>query len=139
MSEYDQIKAEYYYKECKKNHLCVKCYKPLEPDVLGNYATMCPKCLSKRRKADAAPKKANTLCWNCAHSVPAVSVDGKRYEYGCEWSIKQEPVPGWDAEETEVRSQFNRYTPKMLRSYNVRRCPKFVKGGVRGRKPRKTG
>ena len=54
----------------------------------------------------------HSLCWCCKHSV----------DNGCEWSAVGKPVPGWEAVE-DICDATTR-----LSSYNVKRCPKFVRG-----------
>lgn len=62
-----------------------------------------------------------TLCWECANSVPDKS--GKR---GCAWSRSFKPVPGWDADETWLYG--SKRDRRSVQSYNVRQCPEFVRG-----------
>ena len=48
----------------------------------------------------------------------------KNFAYGCEWSERFEPVPGWKATQTLLDSGSERY----VKSYCITECPKFVKG-----------
>lgn len=50
-------------------------------------------------------KKEYSLCWKCKKSTKS----------GCEWAKNFKPVPGWTAKPT-------------IRGYNVKKCPKFVRG-----------
>lgn len=60
-----------------------------------------------------------TLCWCCKNAVP--DAEGRR---GCEWSIYNQKVPGWDADRVILSDQEECRTW----SYIVKRCPKFVRG-----------
>ena len=51
-----------------------------------------------------------TVCWDCANACG-----------GCSWSAKLEPVPGWQAEETQVSIQKG----GILDSMRVTGCPQF--------------
>lgn len=85
----------------------------------------CRKCdeIARHHASDQIPANA-TLCWCCENAVPKKDKDGK-YTAGCAWSIKRQPVPGW-----EVSQIVNRYNDDgtIERSYCVTRCPKFVRG-----------
>ena len=63
---------------------------------------------------------AQTLCWKCKNAVPGP-------EAGCPWSERFEPVEGWEAEFTQVRSQRNRARIE-VESYCVIKCPLFEEG-----------
>ena len=139
MSDYDRLKAKYYYSECVKLHLCPKCYKPIEPDAQGCYTVHCEDCRRKRRKkqkdSDERGTKA-TLCWHCKHAVPVPNGEG--YLYGCKWSIERKPVEGWETEKKEIKCYSAKSKSKStLISYNVIKCPKFLEGRTDG-KYRKT-
>lgn len=60
-----------------------------------------------------------TLCWDCRKACG-----------GCSWSEHDEhlPVPGWTAEETQVRMKNDVYAP----SYRVDACPEFERDGIGG-------
>jgi hypothetical protein len=55
-------------------------------------------------------KHAETICWSCEKAC------GK-----CVWSSKEQPVPGWEAEETFIR---NTSAPSYA-SYRVKSCPEY--------------
>ncbi len=57
-----------------------------------------------------------TLCWCCAKAVNG----------GCSWSNKFEPVDGWRAEPSTVRSNITG-TPRVA-TWLVIECPEFVEG-----------
>lgn len=64
-----------------------------------------------------------TLCWCCKNAVPEKDSKGI-YICGCEWSIKSEPVPGWEVSSAGlVFEQGHSYM-----TYCVSRCPKFERG-----------
>lgn len=48
----------------------------------------------------------DSLCWHCRNALG-----------GCSWSMRFEPVEGWDAKHT-----------KRYNSYKVYSCPQFVRG-----------
>ena len=76
--------------------------------------------LSRINEAGYAKSKAGkdmTICWKCRHALPKIV--RAHYIRGCEWSIKHQPVPGWDAEKKIVEDRL---------SYKVHKCPKFEKG-----------
>ena len=53
------------------------------------------------------------LCWSCGNAYG-----------GCEWTDRFEPVPGWDATQTLL----DQGAERMVRSYCIKSCPKYVKG-----------
>lgn len=55
----------------------------------------------------------DTLCWHC-----------KKFSGLCSWSDRFEPVNGWKAEKTSVKTERN----TLIDSYIVRECPEFVEG-----------
>ena len=117
---------EYYRIKTKVMHKCNNCGARVLPDVYGKYASRCDKCLeleAKRQleKRNAEGTKVHTLCWSCIHSVPRL-VDGV-YVHGCEWSLRFEPVEGWDAEPHSTKLS----KEKTITSYHVKKCPKYVK------------
>lgn len=63
-------------------------------------------------------EKSSQLCWTCLNAVP--NAEAGR---GCEWSTKFEPVPGWEAEEQQMRAIY-RGGPRVT-TYRVRGCPKY--------------
>lgn len=65
----------------------------------------------KRRKPY---NDGGTLCWKCGN-------------YSCSWIKKLEPIPGWSAKPTKVRSVGHRPGVNEIDSYTVRKCPEYVK------------
>ena len=66
--------------------------------------------------------KHKTLCWDCEW---AAGKDGK-----CPWASRFEPVPGWNAIPTKVRT-----TERLVESFDVYDCPLFeladvIKSGI---------
>jgi hypothetical protein len=59
---------------------------------------------------------ANSLCWSC-----------KRATGTCSWSRNFEPVPGWEAEKTEVKNTYGKERFEMIASYDVKACPLYIK------------
>ena len=74
-----------------------------------------------RRAGRPTTQKAQTLCWNCANSVPC-----KRDGTGCSWSRRFIPVEGWTAEQAWL-GLCNK-DGKVTDTYTVHACPQFVKG-----------
>lgn len=65
-------------------------------------------------------KHSRQLCWTC-----------RRTSYGlCPWFSGYEPVNGWDATPTKVRTGMMR--DKSVDSYHVKSCPLYEKGRERG-------
>lgn len=58
-------------------------------------------------------KEAETICWKCKNACNS----------GCEWSRAFKPVPGWDVEAVEFIDNY-----KLVTSFRVISCPKFIKG-----------
>lgn len=97
-------------------------FRYLYPTELG---AMFDKAIEKRRTKEQEVKKGQkpgkskeTLCWHCYHIVPNRS--GTK---GCEWSMYDKPVPGWDATETTLTVGMG----NVEKSYCVHSCPKFRK------------
>lgn len=67
-----------------------------------------------------------TLCWTCEKS-------GYGNVSECSWERKFEPVDGWDADATIVRHN-NSGGVRETDSYNVKRCPGYVKENRNGKK-----
>lgn len=65
-------------------------------------------------------KKRDSICWECANSVP-----NPKKKIGCEWSCHAKEVPGWTA--TPHWSSTRAGTPFEM-SYRVYECPKFIRG-----------
>lgn len=57
--------------------------------------------------------REQTLCWECKNACG-----------GCSWSKNFEPVAGWNALPTTLKSCSGR----IEQSYLVRSCPKYVEG-----------
>lgn len=69
-----------------------------------------------------------TLCWSCANAVP--DRDGER---GCSWSREGKPVEGWTATRRDIRVGATE-NGKKAESYQVSKCPQFVRDKPRRRK-----
>ena len=69
-------------------------------------------------------RKSNTICWECRNAVP----DGM---YGCSWSTELLPVAGWIAEKTKLQSYTNSNTKKTYTSFEVIKCPQFIKDAAK--------
>ena len=78
----------------------------------------------REKKQKKAPKgsaeivyQSTQLCWTCANACG-----------GCEWSLRFEPVPGWDATPTsrvlKVGGKGKGGT-RVASSFVIRACPKF--------------
>ena len=65
--------------------------------------------------------RTETLCWSCQRAVPDPTI-------ACSWSRRFKPVPGWDAEETQLISNGQR-----IKSYCVYDCPMFLRDDNRRR------
>lgn len=57
----------------------------------------------------------HTLCWECRNATG-----------GCAWSRDFKPVPGWNAEQTEINNNALRYDGRYTPSFRVIACPEFV-------------
>lgn len=109
--------------------LCTRCGK--EP-ARENHRT-CAVCAEKmheinkrryaRKKTGLEPPPKETLCFSCKHAVP--TLDGR---FGCEWSKRFQPVPGWEAEKTKKFSGESHGKRRYYESYFVTKCPKFIEG-----------
>lgn len=65
-----------------------------------------------------------TLCWSCAHAVP--SADGER---GCSWSLRWEPVVGWEAVRRDIKIPGKKREQDCItESYLVVSCPRYQQG-----------
>lgn len=63
---------------------------------------------------------SETLCWKCEKAYP---------NRGCPWADDFKPVKGWDAEKRIIGNGGHK-----IISYQVNRCPLFVKTERRGNK-----
>lgn len=54
-----------------------------------------------------------TLCWDCQKALGE-----------CSWSDNFQPVKGWDAVPTEIKTSVGNIVPT-INSYYVRSCPLF--------------
>ena len=71
-----------------------------------------------QRKNPLIVKKWEQPCATC-----------KNFCYGCEWSERGEPVPGWTAEPTTIRAFASRNGEHTtIDSYAIKECPKYVEG-----------
>lgn len=75
-----------------------------------------------RRQRPRRENPGDTICWKCYNAVP----DPKRGR-GCSWSMRGEPVHGWDAEEQQIR-HINGPNPVCVTSYCVHACKEFIEG-----------
>lgn len=57
-----------------------------------------------------------SLCWTCVRATGT-----------CSWSRNFEPVPGWEAEKTEVKNPYGKDRFEMIASYDVKACPLYIK------------
>lgn len=58
------------------------------------------------------------------YEEPQLCCSCKNFAFGCEWSERFEPVPGWEAVGTVLSSSEGRY----VKSYHITKCPKFAEG-----------
>ena len=49
--------------------------------------------------AERSVKMRGTLCWACHRA-------GRGFASGCPWASEFKPVPGWEAEQTELEGSF---------------------------------
>ena len=74
--------------------------------------------------SDCYVKTRKQPCWDCVNACG-----------GCEWTerdpnthkIRFEPVPGWDAEPVRKMVKNGKREWRLMESYAIRSCPKFVK------------
>lgn len=71
----------------------------------------CRNIKDKPEPAKTAENGPVTLCFGCQNAV------GK-----CSWSARFEPVPGWDAKPTEIKTVGG----QTCSSFLVRACPQYV-------------
>jgi hypothetical protein len=88
-------------RSCKTCGCCFPTYEICEEDALKLYG-------------DGLVKhhNANSICWDC-----------RRATGFCSWSREFEPVQGWVAEPTEIKS--DKAGTGTVSSYEVRKCPLF--------------
>ena len=71
----------------------------------------------KQKKVPKVEFQSKQLCWDCANACG-----------GCEWSLRFEPVPGWDATPTsrvlKVGGKGKGGT-RVASSFVIHYCPKF--------------
>lgn len=68
---------------------------------------------------DCIVPRRSTKCWDCEKACG-----------GCSWSRSFEPVPGWTAQKTEVKSatcNSGKMCSYLMPSYHVIDCPQFVR------------
>lgn len=71
----------------------------------------------KAPKGSTAPMYQQQLCWTCANACG-----------GCEWSLRFEPVPGWDATPTSRVLKVGgkgKGSTRVASSFVIHSCPKF--------------
>lgn len=78
-----------------------------EGDELKSMQMPCVKRSYRLGKRDHQP------CAECSH-----------FAYGCEWSERLEPVPGWNA----IPTKLNNGCGKPTESYKIIFCPKYERG-----------
>ena len=61
----------------------------------------------------------DTLCWSCKNAVPKIV--GGKYVQGCSWSVRLEPVEGWNVE----RSIKNENNSRRMETWHVKECPLY--------------
>lgn len=66
------------------------------------------------------PQVRPTLCWRCRKAAPSTQAGT-----GCSWSRRFQPVPGWEAEATQMWVGGERGT---VPTFRVVKCPEFEKG-----------
>ena len=72
----------------------------------------------KAPKGSTAPMYQQQLCWTYANACG-----------GCEWSLRFEPVPGWDATPTSrVLKVGGKGGTRVASSFVIHYCPKFRRG-----------
>lgn len=62
----------------------------------------------------------SNICWDCANATRPDR---------CEWVEGFNPVPGWEAEPTAIKS-----THSLIPTYHITACPKFVADPPRARR-----
>ena len=61
-----------------------------------------------------------SLCWTCQRATGF-----------CSWSRNFEPVPGWEAEPTEITNTDGKDRVEIISSFKVSACPLYQKDGRR--------
>lgn len=108
--------------ELRAQHLCIICAEPAEPRGDKGFWSKCSLCREReerQRRKERKEKRTWSLCWECKNAVP--DAYGQR---GCSWSRHRLPVDGWEAKETSLKIM----QEVRIKSYVVRKCPKFEKG-----------
>jgi hypothetical protein len=62
------------------------------------------------RGKEIAENRTNEMCGECVYPIK-----------DCPWMSKGQPVPGWDAEDDEVK-----VSDRVLKTYYIKNCPLFV-------------
>lgn len=87
---------------------CALCGRPFRGGHDQKYcSSACRK--AARSQAGAVRYKGESLCWICKKAI-----------YGCSWSQRFEPIPGWKAKPVKLRGGAD--------SYRVQECPLFELG-----------
>lgn len=107
--------------ECRKKYMKwakeqPKIKIPISSKLYDNIES---KKITETKWSESSTSQSSTLCWCCSNAYG-----------GCSWSIKYEPVEGWDA----IRNDLHIYTtqdgliagPRESISYVVLECPEFV-------------
>lgn len=66
----------------------------------------------------SGPPDVPQRCWFCRHAVPHQGNERP-------WTMRFEPVPGWDAEE---RPYLLGRGARLATTYKIRDCPRFEEG-----------
>ena len=77
----------------------------------------------KAGKGVPAHTVGESLCWCCKKAIPRVDPETGE-KYGCSWSMRRRPVPGWKATKCTMPYMDGRDTI----SYDVEACPEFERG-----------
>ena len=99
-------------------HLCTRCGEKTDQRPDGEFYALCKSCRDHQQNSKGSQKNALSICWFCANALP-----DRRKGTGCEWSYSKQPVPGWEADETEIKMMAGKASP----SYRVKKCPKYKK------------
>lgn len=69
-------------------------------------------------------QRNESICWFCKNAVPTRNENGN-FVTGCEWSIRKQPVPGWQSID-KVRKRLG--LDEYYTAHKVQACPKFERG-----------
>ena len=74
---------------------------------------------SHSKKIKNALHGNGTLCWDCRNAVPDE-------RFGCHWSMRKMPVPGWTADKHVQKGYEAWGNPGLHTTYKVVNCPMFI-------------